>query len=170
MFASIYIRTDVNICAEPGSGVSCHPCLYSVMLHFISVHTCDKSVENVCIKKKQNGTRLSLMCNEVTTRRQTCQRLSWKQSDESKVQYMGEKKKKKCWTNGKSWATVLFLHCDEYEGRNVWCWGGEKGGGGVQAAQSRWKSVNASFRKRAKEHSKISSKERRDHYQLQCAC
>lgn len=78
------------------------------------------------VLKKQNGTfrGLSLMCNEATTRRQTGQRFSWKQSDESKVLRMEKKKKK---TNGKSWATVLFLHCDEYERRNVWCWGKKKG-------------------------------------------
>lgn len=39
-----------------------------------------------------------------------------------------KRKKRKCWTNDKSWATVLFLHCDEYEGRNVWCWGEKKKG------------------------------------------
>lgn len=39
------------MCAEPGSGASCHPCLYSVMLYFTSDHTCDKFVENKCIEK-----------------------------------------------------------------------------------------------------------------------
>lgn len=112
------------------------------MLYFTSNHTYDKFVKNKPIKK-QNGTfrRLSLMCNEVTSRRQTGQRLSWKQSDESKVLHMEQKEKKKCWTDGKSWATVLFLHCDEYEGGNVWCWGEKKGAAACKphkADESQW--------------------------------